>query len=154
VSSTSTPPADARPGTPKPTSVRVAVIVMSVIAGVLLLYSVATWLGRRNVIDQLVAADIIAREDGMRFIVTQLIPFVALGLMLAASAWFLSRRRAWARWLGLASTVLLGLLTLLSIVAGVLSILTLLLLILSIAAITSLAARTTRAWVPRLRGTR
>jgi hypothetical protein len=146
---------DGPPRGPRPTSVRVAVIVMSLLAGLLLVYVVTTWMARDNVIDQLVEDGSIARADGPRLLASQLIPFLVLGLILGASAWFLPRRQAWARWLGLAAVVVVGLLSLLSILlSGAISVLALLLLVLSIAAITSLAARTTGAWVPRLRGNR
>jgi hypothetical protein len=152
-----TPPAratddDGRSPGPRPTSVRVAVIVMSMLAGVLLLYVATTWLAREQVIDQLVEDGSIARADGPRLLAIQLVPLLVVGLILAASAWFLPRRQAWARWLGLAAAAVLALLSLLSIVlSGAISVLSLLLLVLSIAAITSLASRTTGAWVPRLR---
>jgi hypothetical protein len=136
-----------------PTSVRVAVIVMSVLAGLLLIYSGLLWVGRQGVIDRLVEDGSIAREDGLRFMLIQLSPYVVLGLLLAASALFLARRQAWARWMGLTAVVIIALLTLASVLlGGIVSILTLLLAVLSMAAITSLLARTTKAWVPPLRG--
>ena len=135
-----------------PPSVRVAVITMSVLAGLLLLYSGLIWFGRQAVIDRLVEDGSIAREDGLRFILIQLSPFVVLGLLLAASAYFLARRQAWARWMGLTAVVIIVLLTLMSVLlGGIVSILTLLLAVLSMAAISSLLARTTKTWVPRLR---
>jgi len=136
-----------------PPSVRVAVITMSVLAGLLLLYSGLIWFGRQGVIDRLVEDGSIAREDGLRFILIQLSPFVVLGLLLGASAWFLARRQAWARWMGLTAVVIIALLTLISVLlGGIVSILTLLMAVLSMAAISSLLARTTKAWVPPLRG--
>jgi hypothetical protein len=135
-----------------PPSVRVAVITMSVLAGLLLLYSGLIWFGRQAVIDRLVEDGSIAREDGLRFILIQLSPFVVLGLLLGASAWFLARRQAWARWMGLTAVVIIALLTLISVLlGGIVSILTLLMAVLSMAAISSLLARTTKTWVPRLR---
>jgi hypothetical protein len=135
-----------------PPSVRVAVITMSVLAGLLLLYSGLIWFGRQAVIDRLVEDGSIAREDGLRFILIQLSPFVVLGLLLGASAYFLARRQAWARWMGLTAVVIIALLTLISVLlGGIVSILTLLMAVLSMAAISSLLARTTKTWVPRLR---
>jgi hypothetical protein len=135
-----------------PTSVRVAVIVMAALAVLLLLYSGLLWVGRQGVIDRLVEEGSIEPEDGLRFMVTQLSPFVVLGLLLAASAFFLARRRAWARWMGLTAVVIIALLTLASVLlGGIVSVLTLLLAVLSMAGISSLLARTTKAWVPRLR---
>ena len=135
-----------------PPSVRVAVITMSVLAGLLLLYSGLIWFGRQGVIDRLVEDGSIAREDGLRFILIQLSPFVVLGLLLGASAYFLARRQAWARWMGLTAVVIIALLTLISVLlGGIVSILTLLMALLSMTAISSLLARTTKTWVPRLR---
>jgi hypothetical protein len=135
-----------------PPSVRVSIIVLSVLAGMLLLYSGLTWFGREAIIDRLVEDGSIARADGMRFIVIQLVPFAVLGLLLAASAWFVPRRRPWARWLGVAAGSVLTLLTLISILfGGVVSVLSLLLLVLSIAAVTSLLSRHTTTWVTERR---
>jgi hypothetical protein len=153
VSSASQPPADAPAAPPMPPSVRVAVIVMSLLAFLLLLYTALLWIGREGVIDRLVEEGSIAREDGVRFMVTQLSPFVVLGLLLAVSAWFLARRRTWARWMGLTAVVIIGLLTIASVLmGGIVSILTLLLAVLSMAGISSLLARTTKAWLPPRRG--
>jgi hypothetical protein len=136
-----------------PPSVRVAVIVMSVLAGLLLLYVGLLWIGRQGVIDRLVEDGAIAREDGVGYMVSQLTPFTVLGVLLAVSAFFLSRRRTWARWMGLTAVVIIGLLTLASVLmGGVVSVLTLLLAVLSMAGISSLLARTTKAWLPPLRG--
>ena len=75
-----------------------------------------------------------------------------LGLLFALASWFLPRRQPWARWMGLAASVVLGLLTLFSAVtAGGVTVASLLLIVLSVAAITSLLARTTTAYVPSLR---
>lgn len=152
----SSPPApseDAPPATRMPTSVKVAVIVMSILGGLLLLNAALTWFGREAVADALTKTGNVSRAEAQRFIVTWLIPYLVLGLVLAGSAWFLPRRHAWARWLGLAATTVIGLLTLLSALAGGgVTVLSLLLLVLSIAGITSLISRTTAAWVPRLRG--
>ncbi len=150
MSSTPPPSEDAAPSrTGMPPSVRVAVIVMSVLAGLLLLYSALIWANRRRVIDAVVEDGSIAREDGLQFILVQLSPLVVLGLVLAVSAFFLARRRTWARWLGLTAVVLLALLTLASVVLGAaVTVLTLLLAVLSVASIASLVARTTGAWLP------
>jgi hypothetical protein len=135
-----------------PTSVRVAVIVMSVLAGLLLLYAGLTWVNRAQVIHTLVESGDLSEGDARRVVLTSVIPFAALGLILAAAAWSLPRRQPWARWVGLAAVVLLGLLTLLSVLAsGGASVLSLLLIILCLAAVSSLLSRTTGAWVPRLR---
>jgi len=135
-----------------PTSVRVAVIMMSLLAGLLLLYAVLTWVNRTQVIHQLVESGGLTEGDARRVVLTSVIPFAVLGLILAASAWSLPRRQPWARWVGLSAVVLLGLLTLLSVLAsGGASALSLLLIVLCLVAVTSLLSRTTRAWMPRLR---
>ncbi len=153
MSSSPAPSDDARSATAMPTAARVAVITMSALAALLLLYSALIWFRRDRIIDDLVQDGSIAREDGTRFLITQLSPFVVLGLLLAASAGFLARRQPWARWLGLAGTVVIALLTLVSVfIGGALSILSLLLAVLSMAAISSLLSRTTKVWLSRLRG--
>jgi hypothetical protein len=136
-----------------PASVRVSVIVMSILAGLLLLNAGLTFYGRDNLADALVeAGQGISRDEAMRFILLWMLPYLVLGGMLAVAAWFLPRRQPWARWLGLAASTMLGMLTLLSMIAaGGITIPSLLLVILATAAITSLLSRTTAAWVPRLR---
>jgi hypothetical protein len=137
-----------------PTSVRVAVVLMAVLAGLLVLNAALTWFGRDGVATAIADAGTdISRAEAERFVVLWLVPYLILGLVLALSAWFLPRRQPWARWVGLAATGLLALLTLFSaIAAGGVTVASLLLLVLSVGAITSLVARTTTAWVPRLRG--
>jgi hypothetical protein len=135
-----------------PSSVRVAVIVMSVLAGLLLLYAALTWINRDQVIGRLVDAGGLTRGQAQQVVLTSVIPFGVLGLTLAASAWFLPRRQAWARWVGLTAVIVLALLTLVSVLAsGGASILSLLLLVLCLAAVSCLLSRNTAAWVPRLR---
>lgn len=152
MSSASQPSEVAPPAPSMPPSVRVAVIVMSVLGGLLLLYSVLIWIGREGVIDRLVEDGAIEREDGTSFIVGQLAPYIVLGLLLAASAFFLARRQTWARWMGLTAAIIIALMTLVSVlVGGIVSVLTLLLAVLSMASISSLLARPTKAWLPRLR---
>ena len=153
MSSASQPSEVAPSAPPMPVSVRVAVIVMSVLGGLLLLYSVLIWIGREGVIDRLVEDGAIAREDGTSFIVGQLAPYIVLGLLLVVSAFFLARRQTWARWMGLTAAIIIALMTLVSVlVGGIVSLLTLLLAVLSMATISSLFARPTKAWLPRLRG--
>ena len=155
MSSSSTPSADAAPPSPMPPSVRVAVIVLSTLAGLLLLNAGLTWFGREQVADALTEGGQISRSDAERLVLLWMIPYVLLGLVLAASAWFLPRRHPWARWVGLSATVVLGLLTLFSIlVSGGLTFGSLLMLVLSVAGATSLLARTTSTWIPRLRDDR
>ena len=140
--------------TTMPTSVRVAVIVMSVLAGLLLLYAALTWFNRGQVIERLVDAGGLTEGQARQVVLTSVIPFGVLGLVLASSAWFLPRRQPWARWVGLAAVIVLALLTLVSVLAsGGASILSLLLLVLCLAAVSCLLSRNTSAWMPRLRDT-
>ena len=145
-------PAATTPPTAMPTSVRVAVIVMSVLAGLLLLYAALTWVNRDQVIDRLIDAGGLSKGQAQQVVLTSVIPFGVLGLVLASSAWFLARRQSWARWVGLAAVIVLALLTLASVLAsGGASILSLLLVVLCLAAVTCLLSRNTAAWVPKLR---
>jgi uncharacterized membrane protein (DUF2068 family) len=151
---TSTPsPDDAEPAPSMPASVRVAVILMAVIAALLLLNAGLLWYGFDATVERIVRDGAgVTEAEARRFVTTALIPYLVIGLILAVAAWFLPRRQAWARWLGLAATVLLLLLTLFSMVAaGGITVGSLLLAVLSIAAATSLLARSTSTWVPGLR---
>jgi drug/metabolite transporter (DMT)-like permease len=136
-----------------PASVRVAVIVMGVLAALLLTNAAILWVGYDAAVDRLVQeGQDISRSDASRFVIVSLVPFLVIGLVLALAAWFLPRRHAWARWIGLAASALLALLSLMSAVSfGGVTISLLLILVLSVGAVTSLLARTTGAWVPRLR---
>ena len=147
-------PAEGTPTAPSmPTSVRVAIIAMAVLAGLLLLNAALTWYGREGVADAIVDAGAdVSRAEAQRYVVLWLVPYLVLGLLFALASWFLPRRQPWARWMGLAASVVLALLTLFSAVtAGGVTVASLLLLVLSIAATTSLLARTTTAYVPSLR---
>jgi uncharacterized protein YggT (Ycf19 family) len=135
-----------------PTSVRVAVIVMSVLAGLLLLVTAVNLYVLDEFTARIATEQDIAEADVRRGLLLVLGPYLVLGLIFALAAWFVPRRHPWARWLGLAAAALLAMLQLLAAVTGGgITVLSLLLFVLSLAAISSLAARTTSAWVPRLR---
>jgi hypothetical protein len=136
-----------------PTSVRVAVVVMSVLAALLLSNAALTWYAYSTVVDRVLDEGAnVSRAQVERSVTLSLALYLVIGLLLALSAWFLPRRRPWARWIGLVTSGVLGLLTLFWMVtAGGVTIGWLLLLVLSIGAVTSLLARTTGAWTPRLR---
>jgi hypothetical protein len=136
-----------------PTSVRVAVIVMAVLAALLISNAALLWYAYDETVDRIVReADDVSRDEARRFVLLSLVPNLVVGLMLALSAWFLPRRQAWARWMGLAASGLLALLSVIQFVtAGGISVPSLLLLVLSVAAVTSLLARTTGEFVPKLR---
>jgi hypothetical protein len=138
-----------------PTSVRVAVIVMSVLAGLLLLVTALNLYVLEQAVDRVADAQGVAASEAERVVLLSLGPYVVFGLLFALTSWFVPRRHAWARWLGLATAAMVATLTLLSaFVAGGVTVLSLLLFVLSLAAITSLASRTTSAWMPRLRAAR
>jgi hypothetical protein len=153
VPTSATPADDASPAPVLPTSVRVAVIVMAVLAALLILNAALLLYAYDDAIDRIVRESDLTRDEAEQFVLLSLVPNLVLGLLLALSAWFLPRRQSWARWIGLAAAGLLAFLTLAQVLtAGGITIASLLLLVLSIAAVTSLLARTTGAYVPRLRG--
>ncbi len=136
-----------------PTSVRVAIVVMGVLAALLLLNGGLLWAGFDAAVDRIVEdVEDVTRDEAENFVMLSLVPYLVLGVVLALAALFLPRRQPWARWIGVAATALLTLLTLFSVLAaGGVTVAGLLLLVLSIAGLTSLMARTTRQWVPSLR---
>ena len=147
-------PADDTPATTRmPTSVRIAVVTTSLLAGLLLLNTLLTWVSRHAVAKAIVAGSAtISPADAERFVLLWMLPYLILGLLFALSAWFLPRRHAWARWIGLAAAAVLSLLTLYSVVtARGITVASLLVLLLSMAAVISLLAPRTAAWVPGLR---
>jgi hypothetical protein len=147
-----TPAEDTSPAPALPTSVRVAVIVMAVLAALLLSNAALLWYGYDAAVERIVREAHFTHDEARQFVTMSLVPNLVIGLVLALSAWFLPRRQPWARWTGLAAAGVLTLLTLFQILtAGGITIPSLLLLVLSVAAITSLTARTTGAFVPRLR---
>ena len=155
-----TPPAPAgseptgtAPPSVMPTSVRVAAIAMGVLAALLLTYAGLLWYSFDDSVRQIAdAAKGVTEDAARRFVLTLLIPCLLLGVLLGLSAWFLPRRQAWARWIGVAASVLLALMMLFSMVASSgIAILPLLLFVLAAVAVRSLLARSTSTWVPPLR---
>ena len=136
-----------------PASVRVAAIAMGVLAALLLTYAGLLWYSFDDSVAQIADASKGVTEDAARrFILTLLIPCLLIGVLLALAAWFLPRRQAWARWLGLAASGLLALLMLFSVVAGGgITLLPLLLFLLAAVAVRSLLRGSTGTWVPPLR---
>jgi hypothetical protein len=139
-----------------PTSVRVAVIAMAVIAALLLSNAAFLWIGFDTAVDRIVEeAGDFSRDEARQFVLLSLVPNLVLGIILVLAAVFVPRRQPWARWIGLAASGLLALLTLFQVLAARgITVASLLLLVLSIAAVTSLVAKTTGAWVPSLRSRR
>ena len=136
-----------------PASVRVGAIAMGVLAALLLTYAGLLWYSFDDSVAQLAdAAKGITEDAARRFVLTLLVPSLLLGVLLGLAAWFLPRRQAWARWLGLAASGLLALLMLFSMVAGAgISVLPLLLFVLAAVAVRSLLLPSTGTWVPPLR---
>jgi glucan phosphoethanolaminetransferase (alkaline phosphatase superfamily) len=136
-----------------PTSVRVAVVAMAVLAALLLSNAALLWYSYDDAVDRIVReVEDTTTAEAERFVTLSLVPYLVIGVILALSALFLPRRQPWARWIGLAAAALLTLLTLFSVLAtGGVSAASLLLLVLSVATVTSLVARPTKEWVPPLR---
>jgi hypothetical protein len=153
--STTPPDPEPTPTAPSvmPTSVRVGAIAMGVLAALLLTYAGLLWYSFGDSVQQLAdPARGITEDAARRFVLTLLIPCLLLGILLGLAAWFLPRRHAWARWIGLAASGLLALLMVFSTVAGGgISVLPLLLFVLAAIAVRSLLLRSTGTWVPPLR---
>ncbi len=147
------PVQDSSSRAPMPTSVRVAVIAMGVLAALLLSNAALLWYGYDAAVDRLVReGQDVSRSEATRFVTMSLVPYLVIGVVLALAAWFLPRRQAWARWIGLSASALLALLTLTSVLSlGGITVSLLLVLVLSISAVAGLLARTTRNWLPKLR---
>jgi uncharacterized membrane protein (DUF2068 family) len=126
---------------------------MGVLAALLLTYAGLLWYSFDDSVRQIAdAAKGITEDSARRFVLTLLIPCLLLGVLLALAAWFLPRRQAWARWIGLAASGLLAVLMVFSMVAGAgISVLPLLLFVLAAVAVRSLLLRSTGTWVPPLR---
>jgi hypothetical protein len=154
VADTPTPPADDAPKTLRtPTSVRIAVLAMWIMAG-LLLADVALNVGSMGAaVDQAATVNHVPQAQAQTGILLGVLPVAVLGLMLGVSAWGLARRHAWARWTGLGATLMIfALLALTLLAAGRLGLVSLLMLLLAITASITLLSRSTAEWIPRLRG--
>jgi hypothetical protein len=86
-----------------PTSVRVAIIVMSVLAGLLLLVAAVNLYALQEFSERIATEQGVSQSDAQRSILLLLAPYIVLGLIFALAAWFVHRRHAWARWLGLSA---------------------------------------------------
>jgi predicted lipid-binding transport protein (Tim44 family) len=135
-----------------PTSVRVAIIAMAVLAALLLSNAALTGFLFDTLVEEFAEQSELTEDQGRRLVIQNLVLYSVLGVLLALAAAFLPRRQPWSRWVGLAASAALGLLSLfLTLAAGAVSIYSLLLLVLTVSSVTSLMSRTTRAWVPPLR---
>ncbi|MGY2064309.1 hypothetical protein [Blastococcus sp. SYSU DS0619] len=140
-------PASGPPTPDKPPSVRVAVALLAALAVLILLYVIVSLLGWDGLVRALTEAGL-TEEEAQRYLVINTTAPGFIGLVYAVSAWGLATRRSWARWTGLAGSVVLALLLVSAILsAGGVTVVSLLLLVLSVAAATSLVARTTRDWL-------
>ena len=135
---------------PMPASVRVAVGLMGLLAAMLLLYAAITWLGRDGLAEALARRPDFTQAEAARYVLISAAPYLAVGVVLAVSAWFLPQRRPWAHWTGVAASFLLAGLMLLGMASiGGVTPISLLVLVLAVAAVTSLLARTTVGWLRR-----
>jgi magnesium-transporting ATPase (P-type) len=144
---TSTVAAPAEPARQLPTAVRIAVILMSLLAGLFLVLAYIIWSIRDQAITNIVAAGH-KHADAERAVLFTLLAYAAVGLLLALSAYFLPRRMAWARFLGLGVTGLLTLLTLYTLISSP-TLESLLVLLVSMGAVASLLAKGSATWIPR-----
>jgi ABC-type Na+ efflux pump permease subunit len=145
-------PTDGAPeGSRTPTTVRVAVVVLWILAGLLLANTALTLVALNGLVERATRVSTVSRAQAEQGILVSLIPLVLLGVILGLSAWGLGRRRAWARWTGLGAGLMLFALTLLTMLAAGSLLLISLLLLLSMTACISLLSRSTAEWVPRLR---
>jgi hypothetical protein len=133
-----------------PTSVRVSVGVLAALGVLLLLSALVTAAAWDAVVDAVADGQPDqSRSDAELVVRINLAQSVVFGLLTAVSAAFLVRRRGWARWIGLAATLLLGLITLGAVVlTGGIAISSQLVLVLCAAAVASLLHRSTAAWAP------
>jgi hypothetical protein len=133
-----------------PTSARVSVGVLAGLAVLLLLSSVVTASAWDAVVDAVADAQPDQSRSAAELVVQiNLTQSVLFGVLSAVSAVFLARRRGWARWTGLTSSLLLGLITLGAVVlTGGIAVTSQLVLVLCAAAVASLLTRTTAAWAP------
>ena len=140
-----------------PPSARVSVGLLAALAVLLLISALLTVLAWDAVVDALVEGRAeSSRSDAAQVVRVNVAQSVVFGLLSAVSAVFLARRRNWARWAGVVTTALLGLITLgATVLVGGVAVSSLLVLVLCAAAVASLVVRTTAAWTaagPRSRG--
>jgi hypothetical protein len=131
-----------------PTPVRVSVGVLAGLAVLLLLSAMLTAVAWTAVVDAVAEARPgQPRSDAALVVRLNLLQSLLFGLLAAVSAVFLARRRGWARWLGLAAALLLGLITLGAVLlTGGIWVSSQLVLVLCAAAAVSLLHRATAGW--------
>jgi hypothetical protein len=146
-----TAPGGTTPGAapPTPASVRVAVVLMGLLAAMLLFYAAITWLGREGLAEAVGRArPDLSPSQAARYVLVSAAPYLVIGVVLAVSAWFLPRRRRWACWTGVVAAFLLAGLMLLGMASiGGITPISLLVLVLAVATVASLLARSTTGWL-------
>jgi hypothetical protein len=147
-------PASGRSG--MPTSARVAVGLLAAIGVLLLLSALLTWGGRDGVVEAYLRSQPDAtRAEGDRLVLLNVVQGLVFGVPAVVSAWFVTRRHAWARWSGTVTCGLLALLTVwTSVAARGVAVTSLLLIVLCAGAVSSLLAATTAAWTQTGAGSR
>ena len=131
-----------------PTSTRVAVILLALLAVLLLANAALTWSAQDVLIDQLAGQPGADREAVAQQLLLFMLAYAVMGLSALLAALFLPRRRAWARLVGVLVMSLLAVITLFSVLTtGEVSPYWLLALVSSIAALTGLLSRHTKAWL-------
>jgi chromate transport protein ChrA len=136
-----------------PTPVRVAVILLAVLAVLFLASGALSFFGRAAIADAFLRDNpALSRDRVLDQVVFGALRDVVIGLLAALSALRLPARQVWARWTGIAAGLLVALLALLSgFQAGGVSLFSLLALVLSIAIVTSLFTRVATQWLPNRR---
>ena len=119
VSSEPSPAGDASAVPRMPASVRVATISLGVLAALFLTFgALLAYRFDVTVTNTVGDGGTITRDEAREVLRASLIVFLILGVLLALSAWFLPRRQAWARWMGVAVTALLILINLFTMATG------------------------------------
>jgi cell division protein FtsW (lipid II flippase) len=132
---------------PVPTPVRVAVVVLALLAVLLLVGAALNAIGWEVVLDRFEEQGQ-DRATAARTLLLFTSAYAVIGVGALLAAVFLPRRRSWARAVGLLVTSLLLVLTLVpALLTGGVAPTSLLVLVLATAGLTSLLARPTREWL-------
>lgn len=137
-----------------PTPVRVATILLGVIAALLLVNAALTLFGKEAILDQLLdAGSELSRAELNQQLVVNIGRDAALGVLNVLAVVLMLRRRPLGRWLGIICAALLLGLSIVTIVGvGGLPIYTMLLVVLTVAIIGSLFTRTAVDWLTQPAG--
>jgi hypothetical protein len=124
---------------------------MALLAGLMLLNAGVSFFLREKLVADLVKRTGVSEADATEALLIWVTPFLVLGLVFAISSWFVARRQAWARWMGLAASALVAMLLLIAALSGGgVSIFILLVFVLALVALSSLMSKKTAAWIPPL----